>query len=61
MAAGLGGAWEEDVGASARLSIADIAGQRMTQAQMGKAGFIERRQDTGPDPGMVSQLMQGMG
>jgi len=60
-AAGLPGAWEEDVGAGARLNIADVAGQRMSQAQLGKAGFIERRQDTGPDPSLVSSLMQGMG
>ena len=61
MAAGLGKAWEEDVGAPARLNIADVAGQRLMQAQMGKAGFIERREDTGPDPSLVSSLMQGMG
>ena len=61
MAAGIGKKWEEEVGAPSRLSIADIAGQRLAQAMEGKAGFIERRQDTGPDPGMVSSLMQGMG
>jgi len=61
MAAGIGKKWEEEVGAPSRLSIADIAGQRLAQAMEGKAGFIERRQDTGPDPGMVSSLMQGVG
>ena len=61
MAAGIGKKWEEEVGAPSRLSIADIAGQRLAQAMEGKAGFIERRQDTGPDPGMVSSLMQAMG
>lgn len=61
LSAGLGKRWEEEVGTPMRLSIADIAEQRLSQAQMGKAGFIERRQDVGPDPGMVSQLMQGMG
>ena len=61
MAGGLGKAWEEDVGAPTRLSIADIAGQRMTQAQMGKTGFIERREDTGPDAALISQLMQLLG
>ena len=61
MAAGIGKKWEEEVGAPSRLSIADIVGQRLAQAMEGKAGFIERRQDTGPDPGMVSSLMQGMG
>jgi len=61
MAAGLGKAWEEDVGAPARLNIADIAGQRLMQAQQAKAGFIERREDYGPDPSLVSSVMQGMG
>lgn len=61
LSAGLGKRWEEEVGTPARLSIADIAGQRLSQAQMAKAGFIERRQDVGPDPGMVSSLMRGVG
>ncbi|MCP4598505.1 hypothetical protein [Neptuniibacter sp.] len=61
MSAGIGKKWEEEVGSPARLSIADVAGQRISQAQLGKAGFIERRQDVGPDPGMISQLMQGLG
>ena len=61
MAAGLGKAWEEDVGAPTRLSIADIAGQRLSQAQLGKAGFIERREDEGPNAALIAQLMQGMG
>ncbi len=59
--AGLGKKWEEEVGAPARLNIADVAGQRLMQAQMGKAGFIERRTDSGPDPGMVMNAMRGMG
>ncbi len=61
MSAGIGKKWEEEVGASARLNIADVAGQRLMQAQREKAGFIERREDSGPDPSMVSSLMQGMG
>ena len=61
MSAGLGKKWEEEVGAPARLNIADVAGQRLMQAQREKAGFIERRTDSGPDPSMVSSLMQGMG
>ena len=61
MAAGLGKKWEEEVGTPARLSIADIAGQWLMQARQAKAGFIERREDYGPDPGMTSQLMQGVG
>lgn len=61
LSAGLPKRWEEEVGTPMRLSIADIAEQRLTQAQMGKAGFIERRQDVGPDPGMISQLMRGVG
>ena len=61
MAAGLGKKWEEEVGTPARLSIADIAGQRLMQARQAKAGFIERREDYGPDPGMISQSMQQIG
>lgn len=61
MSAGIGKKWEEEVGAPARLNIADVAGQRLMQAQREKAGFIERREDSGPDPSMVSSLMQGMG
>ena len=61
MAAGLGKKWEEEVGTPARLSLADTVEQRLSQAQQAKAGFIERRTDTGPDPGMVSSLMRGMG
>lgn len=61
MAAGLGKKWEEEVGTTARLSIADIAGQRLMQARQAKAGFIERRQDTGPDPSLVMSAMRETG
>jgi len=48
--------WEEAVGAPERLRLEDIQMQRLSQAQIGKAGFIERREDVGPDYGMVAQL-----
>lgn len=48
--------WEETVGAPERLRLEDIQMQRLSQAQLGKAGFIERREDIGPDYGMIAQL-----
>lgn len=61
VAAGLPKKWEEEVGTPARLGIADIAGQRLMQAQQAKAGFIERREDTGPDYGAIMSAMQQAG
>lgn len=61
LSAGLPKRWEEEVGTPARLGIADIAGQRLMQAQQAKAGFIERREDVGPDVGAIMSAMQGMG
>lgn len=60
-AAGLGRAYEEEVGAPARLRAADISAQRLTEARLGKVGFIERREDVGPDFGTIAQLAQGIG
>lgn len=60
--AGLGTKWESEVGAPARLKLEDIMMQRLTGAQMQKAGFIERRQDEYPDVGALSNLVaQGGG
>ena len=53
--AGLGTKWEAEVGAPARLKLEDIMMERLSQAQLGKAGFIERREDVYPDVGAAAQ------
>ena len=52
--AGLGTKWEAEVGAPARLKLEDIMMERLSQAQVGKAGFIERREDEYPDVGAAA-------
>jgi len=56
-AAGVGMQWERTVGAPARLRLEDIMMQRLSQAQIGKAQAIERREDIYPDYGLMSQLI----
>jgi hypothetical protein len=53
--AGLPAKWEAEVGASARLKLEDIQMERLSQAQLGKASFLERIQEPYPD---YSALMQ---
>lgn len=53
--------WEEAVGGPERLKLEDIQMQRLSQAQVGKAGFIERREDIGPDYGMIAQMAGQVG
>jgi hypothetical protein len=53
--AGIPARWEAEVGAPARLRLEDVMEQRLTQAQLGKAGAIERREDVYPDVGAVAQ------
>jgi hypothetical protein len=59
--AATGRRWEETVGAPARLKLEDIQMQRLSQAQLDKAGFIERREDVGPDMGMLAGLAMQAG
>ena len=59
--AGLGQKWESQVGAPARLKLEDIQAQRLSQAQMGKAGAIERVEDVGPDYGLIAGLASQAG
>lgn len=59
--AGTGRRWEESVGAPARLKLEDIQMQRLSEAQIGKAGFIERREDVGPDYGQAAGLASQIG
>lgn len=47
--------WEAGVGAEARLRLEDIKMERLSTAQMGKAGFMERIEEPYPD---YSALMQ---
>lgn len=49
--------WEAGVGQKARLNLESLLEQRLTEAQLGKAGFIERIQEPYPD---YSTLMQAM-
>lgn len=53
---GVGRRWEEEVGAPARLQLEDILMQRLSQAQLGKAEFMERREDVYPDYSLAAQL-----
>jgi hypothetical protein len=53
----IGRRWEESVGQPARLRLEDLQMQRLSEAQLGKASFIERREDVGPDLGMMASLM----
>jgi hypothetical protein len=59
--AATGRRWEESVGGPERLKLEDIQMQRLSEAQIGKAGFIERREDIGPDYGMIAQLASQVG
>jgi len=56
LTAGLGQKFEEEVAAPTRLRAEDIALERLAQAGVGKAGFIERREDIGPDYATIAQL-----
>lgn len=48
--------WEQAVGAPARLSLEDLMMQRLSEAQLGKAGFLERVETQGPDYGLIASL-----
>lgn len=47
--------WESEVGAPSRLKLEDIMMERLSSAQMGKAGFLERIQEPYPDAGPLYQ------
>lgn len=59
VAAAIPAAWEETVGQPSRLALQDVQMGRYGEALAGKAGFIERRSDVGPDMGLFAGLMQG--
>jgi len=60
-ASGLGRAWEEQVGGPSRLQRSDILAQRLTQAEIGKAGLVERREDVGPSYSDIFNMAQAAG
>lgn len=45
--------WEAEVGAGARLRLEDIKMERLSTAQIGKAGFMERIEEPYPDYGVM--------
>ena len=55
---GMGMKWEEQVGAPARLGLEDVLMQRLTSAQTGMAGFLERIEDTGPSLSDIFNMAQ---
>lgn len=60
-ATGLGKQWESDVGQPSRLRLEDLMMERLSQAQLGKASFLERQEDVGPDLGQIGNLMSQTG
>lgn len=54
-AAGLGRQWESEVGAPARFKLEDVAMERLSSAQLGKAGFQERIEEPYPDYNTLAQ------
>jgi len=58
VAAGAARRWEEQVGMPARLTLEDIMLQRLTEAERGLAGVIERREDIPPSPELYAALLQ---
>ncbi|MCJ7828772.1 MAG: hypothetical protein MUP81_03405 [Dehalococcoidia bacterium] len=59
--AGLERAWEAEVGTPARLKLADIKAERLSQAEQAKAGFVTGIEDVYPDYGSLMQYMAQIG
>jgi len=60
-AGGLSKKYQEEVAAPARLQAADVSAQRLGGALTQKAGFIERREDTGPSFSDIAELTKSIG
>jgi len=60
-AAGLGKRYEEEVAQPARERSEDIRFERLAGVMGQKAGFIERREDTGPNFSEIASLAQQVG
>jgi hypothetical protein len=58
VAAGMPLAYEQEVGTPFRLQLEDLRMSKLTDAEMRKAEFIQNRQDTYPDLGMMAELQQ---
>jgi hypothetical protein len=56
VAAGLPMKYEQEVGTPFRMQLEDRRMDALTQAQIGKTGFIERRQDVYPDANLYAGL-----
>lgn len=57
-AAGMPLKYEQEVGTPFRLQLEDMRMQNLGNIMQQKAGFIERRNDVAPDPGMFASLVQ---
>ncbi len=53
--------WEATTGAAARLKLEDIKMERLSSAQLGKAGFLEGIEETYPDYGALMQAVSAAG
>lgn len=53
--------WEAEIGAPSRLKLEDLRMERLSQAQIGKAGAVERVEDVYPDYAMMAQYMSQIG
>lgn len=49
----------EDVAAPTRARMEDVRMDKLVEAMAGRAGVLERVEDTGPDAGLVAQLAMG--
>ena len=49
--------WEQDVGVPSRIKLEDIMAERLSSAQSGKAGMLERIENEYPDTTAIAQLM----
>ena len=52
----LPGVFEKEIGAPYRLKLEDLMMERLSQAQLGKSQFMERREDTYPDLNQMAEL-----
>jgi len=48
--------WEKEIGTPARLKLEDIKMEKLTSAEMAKAGFLERIEEPYPDYGLTASL-----
>jgi len=55
--AGLGKKYEEEVAQPARAKLEDVRAEKLTEAEQALAGFVERREDTGPSMDLLAQLI----